>query len=211
MLQTPVATALASQGYTTYSLSRGSCEIANVTPVVDGVPTTECGKFLNSINDLIKQVQPKIIVVSESDGTTSRNYLPAGVNSVSGMSRDPNGYWDAYKIALSNLKSQVAHLVVLGETPHLAKDTTDCVDSSGNFSSSCLVAGNDIDDVVQRAKNITTSLGGSFVDTRDWLCSNNSCPPIISNTLVYTDISHISYPFAVKLTPIITSYFRSII
>jgi len=210
MLQSTVSRSLKLRGYSTYSLARGACGIANVTPVVNRSPTKYCDDFRTAIQNLIDKVKPEIIVVSESDSTQSNNFLPPGINSMDGFSADTKLFWQEYQKALVTLKQKAKHLIVIGEKPHLPKNTTDCVDGSGKLSADCVGNPEEISQVVERSKNATSSVGGNFIDARDWFCTSKTCPAIISNILVYTDMSHLSYPIEAKLVPLFTSYISSL-
>jgi hypothetical protein len=43
----------------------------------------------------------------------------------------------------------------------------------------------------------------SFVEPRRWLCSNDVCPVIVGNLLVYRDGHHLSNRFMKWLTPVV--------
>ena len=57
-----------------------------------------------------------------------------------------------------------------------------------------------IDDAV---RSITAASGTGFVEPRRWLCSNDVCPVIVGDLLVYRDESHVSNTFMGSLTPVI--------
>jgi hypothetical protein len=50
-------------------------------------------------------------------------------------------------------------------------------------------------------KSITLAGGGIFVDLSEVFCIKGTCPPIIDNTIVYYDDSHMTVEMAIKLIP----------
>jgi hypothetical protein len=210
MLQYTVSQSMKLRGYNTYSLSIGSCVIANVTPVVNSSPTKDCEAFRSAIQGLLNRVKPEVIILSEADGKVTDNFLPPGVTNVSGISRDSGLFWREYEKALITLKQNAKHLIVIGEKPHLPKNPIDCVDGSGKLDASCVGSPAFINPVIQESKKAVASAKGNFIDVRDWLCTSQTCPAIIGNTLVYTDLSHLSYPIQEKLMPLLEGYLRTL-
>jgi len=210
MLQSVVSEALKLKGYSTYSVSVGSCKIGNVTPVVNSTPTKNCAEYRKIVQALITQLKPEVIVVSEAQHSSSRNYLPAGVTEMSGKATDTVGFWSEYLKALIELKKNANKLIVLGETPSLPKNIANCVDEVGNLSPECVGNPEEFSQTVKESKKATSNAKGFFVDTREWFCNSRVCPAIIENTLVYADQSHISYPIQNKILPLFNSYITSI-
>jgi len=210
MIQYTVSNALLERGYTIYALSMGNCLISNVTPVVNGERITQCKEFRAATQALLAQKKPELIVLSQADGPYANSYLPPGSDSMQDLSKDTTKYWNEYRKALSNIKTPATTLIVIGETPTLGKDPSDCVDSSGNISRDCAASPSQMQSTVKNASEAVNAVGGNFVDARDWLCTEKSCPIIIDNTLAYTNLSHISYPFEKKITPLFKSFLTSI-
>jgi hypothetical protein len=210
MLQTTVSKSLLEHGYTTYSLYIGSCGIAAVTPVVNGNPTQNCETFRLAIAQLIKSVKPSVVVISESNGPSSHSYLPAGITSIDKISRDSTGYWKAYSIALEKINKSVPKIIIIGETPRLPKNPTDCVGSDGIMLNSCNGNPTEIEEEVVQLRSIAAVRQANFLDSRDLLCVEKTCPVIIGKTLVYTDASHVSYAMSIQLTPLFSAYLTSI-
>ena len=202
MLQSTVAEGLKNNGFSTYSISKGSCIIAEITPVVNGIPTKDCQEFRAAAVGLVTQLQPDLIVISEALGNSSTNFLPSGIQDVKGISHDSAKFWIEYLKGFSKIKTSVSKLVVIGESPHLNSNPVDCVNSLGDLSSACQGIPVDIESVVDTQKKMVKKIGGEFLDLRDWLCTTTVCPAIIDNTLAYTDMSHLSFPIQRKLLPI---------
>lgn len=51
----------------------------------------------------------------------------------------------------------------------------------------------------------------TFVDTADWFCPNNSCPPVIGNVVVYRDQNHISTAYALSLEPLLWEHLEPLV
>jgi hypothetical protein len=46
-------------------------------------------------------------------------------------------------------------------------------------------------------------LGAKVIDPRDWFCTADVCPAVVSNLLVWKDGSHISTAYSAALTPLL--------
>jgi hypothetical protein len=204
-----VSKSLKNRGYSTYSLSVGSCGISNITPVVNSLPTKDCDVFRAAVQSLLRKAKPDIIIVSQSDASAN-NFLPNGISSIDGLSRDSNLYWNEFEKALALLKQFTNNLIVIGEAPHLPKNPTDCVGGDGKLGIECVGDPIFLNKVVLQERKAVASVKGNYLDIREWLCTSETCPAIIQNTLVYTDISHLTYAIQGLLIPLFTSYISSL-
>ena len=210
MLQTTVSGALKNHGFTTYTVSTGSCVVANVTPIVNGKPMENCDKFRFAANALIDLIKPEIVVVSESNAYVYKGYLPAGVTSAKSTLSNYTGFWNEYLRAIGALKKKTKTLIVLGNTPNLAKSPIECVDVNGRLGSDCAGDPTLLEEVYKTQKGIVKGIKAEFLDTRTWLCTPSVCPTIIDNTLAYSGSSHLSFPIQKKLLPLFDAYLSSI-
>ena len=210
MLQYTVSRSLKLHGYSTYSVSVGSCLVANVTPVVNSKPSQYCDDYRKAVEAILIKLKPQVLVISEASVETSKNFLPPGVIAINEKSSNKVLFWSEYKKALINLKQYTKNLIVIGESPMLTENIADCVDAIGNFSPECSGNPTNITDGVEAARNAVGFANGNFIDIREWLCTPTTCPPIIGNTLVYTDQSHLSYPIQAKLLPLFDAYISSL-
>jgi hypothetical protein len=210
MLQSTVSKSLKSRGYKTYSLSIGSCGIANVTPVTNSIPTKDCDVFRAAVKSLVSKVRPEVLVIAQSDGPQSKNFLPPGISTLKGLSRDSTLYWSEFEKALVQLKQSTKNVIVIGETPNLPKDVIDCVDSNGKLAAECVGDPLELNQTVLGERNAVASITENYLDIREWLCTNKTCPAIIRNTLVYTDRSHLTYAIQAQLIPLFTAYVGSL-
>jgi len=209
MLQSMVSKSLKARGYNTYSLSVGSCGISDITPVLNSLPTKDCDVFRAAYKSLVGKVKPDIVVISQSDAS-SNNFLPPGISSINGLSRDSTLYWSEFEKALTQLKQFTNNLIVIGESPHLPKNPTDCVNGDGKLAIECVGDPVYLDKVALAERKAVGAVKANYLDIREWLCTSKTCPAVIQNTLVYTDTSHVTYAIQAKLIPLFTAYVGSL-
>ena len=106
---------------------------------------------------------------------------------------------------IDSLRADGIEPVVLGDSPDPPDDVPKCVSSNRSSVSRCAAGSMSdnaraVDDVVRA---VTTEREVSFVEPRRWLCSNEVCPVIVGNLLVYRDSHHLSNRFMQWLTPVV--------
>lgn len=104
---------------------------------------------------------------------------------------------------LPALAAKTDELVLIGDTPRQSGDTPACILSNQTDYSGC---------VSLRNKAYYSWVGRSlakladenpkihYIDTRDWFCTADVCPPIVDSVLIYRDQNHLSGYAAVWLT-----------
>ena len=106
---------------------------------------------------------------------------------------------------IDSLRADGIEPVVLGDSPDPHDDVPKCVSSNRSSVSRC-AAGSMSDNaraVDEVVRAVTTEREVSFVEPRRWLCSNEVCPVIVGNLLVYRDSHHLSNRFMQWLTPVV--------
>jgi len=104
---------------------------------------------------------------------------------------------------LPALAAKTKKLVIIGDTPRQSGDVAACIERNPKNYANC---------VVKPSKAYYTwvgrSLAGlaspnskiSYIDTREWFCTETTCPPIVDSVLIYRDQNHLSGFAAVWLT-----------
>ena len=102
------------------------------------------------------------------------------------------------------LRSIGAHVLVLGPIPDPQSVVPDCVslhlDNASVCSPSRSKAVNQIGIADEAAA--TEAGGGQYADLTRLFCTEDRCPVIVGNTLVYTDRHHVSRVYSHLLAPV---------
>lgn len=109
---------------------------------------------------------------------------------------------DGFKKAWSTLSKSGKDVVVLGDNPRSLNgdETRDCVALNSKDPSACAKDRDEsfVDDyqaeAAEESKHVT------FVDTSDWFCTDDICPAVVGNVMVYRDSEHITATYAATLT-----------
>ncbi len=54
---------------------------------------------------------------------------------------------------------------------------------------------------------VSESVGGVWIDSRQWFCSEGLCPAFVGTTPVKADVRHITAGYAVKISPVMAETF----
>jgi len=112
-------------GWRLLSLTRSSCSPAAV-PVINSKLKRvyrECDGWRDSALARIREVKPRLVVVSSSTGYRS---------ALAGHPADPDGLWAAAWARLfAELGAGTGNVALLGDTPFLSRDPADCATRVG--------------------------------------------------------------------------------
>jgi len=60
-------------------------------------------------------------------------------------------------------------------------------------------------------RDIARKYDAAFIPTSDWTCTDNVCPVVVGNVLMYRDNSHITETASIFLAPYIEAAVRSVL
>jgi hypothetical protein len=182
------------------ALTKPQCPIANVVPWVKGSPFSECVEHRERVFRFIEEVQPDLLILADSGGhVLSKDGKPLS---------DSRKIWKDGVYASLDILTKIAKKIVYFGSPPTGVNLIDCVNSSNELSRSCWNAPESRSDQRDVQRQATESSGNLFIDPVDWLC-RKFCPPVIDNTPVFWDGSHIAPEFAKKLAPLFRAFLVS--
>lgn len=148
-------------------------------------PYRQCDAWRLSALSTIENLHPQEIVVT---GRARQQITRAGAEAT--FSR------------LSRVKG--AKLVYMTDTPYPGIDIPDCLAKPGNEMRDC---NRSVTEAVQfpegRAieRAAAEKYGATVFDVLPAFCTATACPPVIGNTIVYYDKSHVTRTYAMQLSP----------
>ncbi|ABW16011.1 acyltransferase 3 [Parafrankia sp. EAN1pec] len=146
---------------------------------------TECNTWRAEALARIGALDPDLVVVG-SEARTEAIRVGAG-----GMAS-----------AVRTLRSTGAKVVFISDTPYPGFDVPDCLARNPSNIRRCVVRVSDakLTEPQRAIENQGARDGGAMlVDPVPWLCAKEQCPPIIGDTVVYYDKSHITGTYSTTL------------
>lgn len=181
------------------TLSKASC------PLLD-LPTrdpqlhreyTECHQWRPAALDRLAELRPRLIVLGLWRDYTTAPGRSAGFNSF-----DP-AWIDSLGRRVRQLRDGGAQVLVLGPVPKPGVVVPICVATHLDDATACSVprstAVNEAGIAAERAA--TEAAGGRYADVTELFCTDQSCPVIVGDTLVYLDANHLTIEYANALAP----------
>ncbi|WP_083473504.1 acyltransferase family protein [Frankia sp. R43] len=146
---------------------------------------TECNTWRADVLGRIRALSPDLVVIGSEARTEAIRVGPGGMTKV-----------------VRDLRSTGAKVVLIEDTPYPGFDVPDCLARNPTNVRRCIVrvAGAKLTEP-QRAIEIRGAAAGGamLVDPVPWLCTKDECPPIIGDTIVYYDKSHITGTYSTAL------------
>ena len=112
---------------------------------------------------------------------------------------------DGMTTTLTKLGDLTPNVVILGDTPTENADVPQCL--SGHLRSVPACVSPRSYSVrsprLQVEAQLAAQFGTATIDTSDWLCTQQACPVIIGDLLVYRDRNHLTPDASLSLAPLL--------
>ncbi|MCB1249590.1 MAG: acyltransferase family protein [Acidimicrobiales bacterium] len=187
----PALAALAEpSGWHVDRVTRGACS-PFVPPAAADLD--ECASFLDGAWADLAAAPPDVLVLSGRHRTR--------------FGRDPDGWADDVRAALALVPDGV-RVVVVGETPETDEPVPSCLASHLDDTTACEPAWPDAEVVRinDELRAIAEEAGATYADPIPLVCSDDRCPAIAGDQLVYRDRSHLTASFVASRAPEVAAW-----
>ncbi|GGF12948.1 acyltransferase family protein [Subtercola lobariae] len=164
------------------------CPGIDVSVTSRNAPYMACDTWRDGVMKQLDSVQPALVILSYSreDPLTSAS--------------DPELVWSQ---GLAQTRAQLpatTKIMVVSDTPEFNESAPDCLSANLTDALACSAPRVEaLDSTWAAAQKATVEqLGGSYLDLSDYFCTPTECDPVIGNTLVYRDTSHITEVWSAK-------------
>lgn len=169
-------------------IAKGGCPVAAVSIPTATLART-CPIWRDAAIDFIAAERPDLVVVS----------------SWADYPNDDEEWATGLATTMERLSPHTGELVVLGDNPPTRREPAACLSANVGDADTCVA---DRDEVVladrlAAEQQVASAGDGHFVDTTDWLCTDDACPVMIGNILLYRDVTHITTVGAQWLRPLV--------
>ncbi|OAA26652.1 putative acyltransferase [Frankia sp. EI5c] len=148
---------------------------------------SECNTWRADALERIRALSPDLVVIGSEARTEAIRVGPGGMAKV-----------------VRDLRSTGAKVVLIADTPYPGFDVPDCLARNPEKVRKCVVSVSEakLTEPQRAIENRGALAGGAMiVDPVPWLCAKDRCPPIIGDTVVYYDKSHITGTYSAALAP----------
>jgi hypothetical protein len=176
---------------------RGQCMIADVVPIIKEKIDNECSSFRKSWFKYLKSLKPDLVLLSDNFDTK----FSVPTNGSTAL-----GYWQTQLGESIKIVTSSSENVIYFTAAPTMKALKDCVMASGEIGQGCVGTASTRNIKRQIAAGVANKYGARSIDSREWTCVFQGCPPIVGNVAVYTDRSHFTRQFAINLSPLLRAW-----
>jgi len=174
------------------------CTAAAVTNFGDSMHRLrpECAQWRRGAWRDIQQLRPDLVLAASAGTYTS---------AADGGTDDDRVWVDGWRSSLAELVRSGGSVAVINSIPHPRDDLFPCLVEHLSDARPCQRSRAEAIPMPARRASIATELehgGATVIDPTPWLCAA-MCPPLVGNTLVYKDTSHLSVAYAKVLAPVL--------
>ena len=181
-----------ARGIRLETYTKSACRSVESSDHWDAAPNPTCSSWRGEVIAELAAAPPDLIVLA--------NHL--GLDPDPDRQRVRTKWTAATASSLERLPAESA-VVVLADTPEFPSSPLHCLSVNLDDAADCPGSRAElIDEAIFSAESdATASAGAGFVDLTDYFCNARSCPPIIGDTLVYSDEHHLTATFTAQLAP----------
>ncbi|MGO1545672.1 MAG: acyltransferase family protein [Gulosibacter sp.] len=178
-----------SNGLAVENHTKSSCSSATTDVFLDGVEYLECEQWRQSVLDRISDSAPVLVVMA--------NYGDWYVNE-SGT-ETPDAWSDAVGVTLDEIDVPT---VILSDTPEMPATPAVCLSQHLEDALECASEREDAINIEVDEAELSASNqhGSDYIDMNDYFCTDELCPPIVGNTLLYRDQHHMTTVYSEQLS-----------
>ncbi len=159
---------------------------------------TECQQWRDGSLAAIEALHPSLVVLASSESQTASD--PA---------RNTDAGWaGAWTTTIERIRATGSKVTLLSDTPRPFGDAPECLAQHLADFTACAQKRSSAVQHPQRRQLVAaaaTRAGATVIDPLPWFCTDQRCPPIVGNVLVYRDESHITATYARLLAPLLTT------
>jgi peptidoglycan/LPS O-acetylase OafA/YrhL len=168
------------------------CPGIDVSVTSRNAPYGACDTWRTGVMKKLDSVDPALVILSYS----REDPLASGGN--------PETVWSQ---GLAQTRAELpatTKLMVVSDTPEFQESVPDCLSANLSDTEACAQPRSSALDASWAAAQETTvkQFGGDYLDLSNYFCTATECDPVIGNTLVYRDTSHITEVWSAKFGPI---------
>lgn len=179
------------------NMTKSACAVPMVTTYTSvlGRNYDECIEWRNAAVDRIQKLEADMVVMPTSDGGE-----PADTDT-------PDEDWvDGFLETVEMVQSPDTELVHIADTPWFDEKVPDCLAMHLSDATECVQSPSKA--LVKPERRATTNRalqaeGVTVIDPMPWFCTDDGCPVIVENLLMFRDRHHISSTYAETLAPLL--------
>lgn len=193
---------------------RPACPVVGVRvtgPEGQKVSSRGCASFRRATLELIKELKPQGVVLSQSDGYYDRILSQEG--EVIPMDAQLDVWEKAFDELIDELTPLTDRVSVVLDNPRLDYDPNDCLAKFGSTIEGCAQpleeALDDVAPLHDRTVDLLEERDVTTLNTAEIVCKNDICPVYDEGELVWRDFNHLTRPWTLTQVPLLQPFIRA--
>ncbi|SDQ43674.1 Peptidoglycan/LPS O-acetylase OafA/YrhL, contains acyltransferase and SGNH-hydrolase domains [Curtobacterium sp. UNCCL20] len=191
-----------SEGWKVVAWTKAACPVAQQVELFNSSlkrTYTECPEWRDASMQRIQALDPDLVVMAQSDNVPGKQVS--------------NTTWaDGTAETAATMQAAGLKTVYMLDTPVPEGDAVSCVAEHLDTVEECNQAEQHAYAVSGRHQDVADTVraaGVSTVEPRDWFCTDDGCPVVVQDKLVYRDQTHMSTAYSRWLEPLVAPLLRS--
>jgi hypothetical protein len=155
----------------------------------------ECDEWIPLALARVAEEAPELVVVA-----SARDYELMGDDGRRPLAERPAAWRQGLASVLSAADRDADRVVLLGDTPRLGEDPVECL-AARELIERCPSPRSEMVDPAYAELEVAaaTEAGVAHASPTDWLCSDDACPLVMGDRLLYRDPQHLTASFVTTL------------
>lgn len=169
--------------------NKSACAFTSVLVSRGGEPYAECQEWNRAVAEELRRLKPDLLVTSSSAAGVPHGH-GSGPEARGAMAEGMVEQWE-------RLTAAGVPILAIRDTPRTNSDVLDCLASSSRDLSACdrpASAALEPDDPQELAAREVE--GAELIDLTDLICTDDTCPAVVGNVVVYRDSHHLTETYA---------------
>jgi hypothetical protein len=163
-------------------LTAGACGSFLYPPTVK--PIVSCPEWREESIEAIRAEQPDLIVLSN--------------HAVSAFERDDEQFADGVRDSIAIL-GEIAPVAILSQSPEARREVPSCLAVNLDKAVACEPEVEPTVSAINRElASIADEEGATFIDMTSWFCTDERCPVVTADILIYSDRHHLTREFVIS-------------
>jgi hypothetical protein len=194
----PFAHLAETNGWKLLVHTKSACPFGTMTTGLAGEVHDTCLQWNANLLDELIKTKPELVITSSS--TTNLPIDPSGEELT--VARRSDLYRRGLATAVATLMDAGVEVVLLADTPRPGRDVPECL-AINDLVADCSIGLSEAAVPVFHREIASSSEGVIYIDMTPWICTDQVCPPIVDNVIVWRDTHHLTTTYALALAPLL--------
>jgi hypothetical protein len=197
----PAVTEIAEQeGWNLVLHTKSACPFGTMVTGRDGGVYESCVEWNRAVLEEIMDERPALVITSSS---TTNLPVDADGGTLSDAER-ADRYLEGLLGPVRSMEDVGIDVALIADTPRPRRNVPECLATTDLVSECTVSIGEALVPDIHRS--VAELVGDTtYINMTPWICTDELCPPIVDNVVVWRDTHHITATYALALAPVLSA------